>query len=231
MNNLYIAIKGSLITYILLFTLDFIIIRIKVKEKARYFILHLCFNIFVTLLTLEDAIKCLKNPLNSLDIKYIYSGILTTGCVTGLHIYHIINFKIKGLEEMLHHIISAFSVPIIGICCPYGLTLPLCNLIMCGIPGGIDYLLLILVKYNIIIKITEKKINRCLNLFIRYPMMYLVYYIFIIGYINSRHNYNFYMILLLFTGITLHLLNSAYYCDKVIGNYYVNIYSVKKKIN
>ena len=59
-------------------------------------------------------------------------------------------------------------------------------------------------------------------------MMYLVYYIFIIGYINSRHNYNFYMILLLFTGITLHFLNSAYYCDKVIGNYYIKIHSVKK---
>jgi hypothetical protein len=228
MNNLYIAIQGSLITYIILYILDFIIIRIKVKEKARYFILHLCFNIFVTFLTLEDAINCLKNPINSLDTKYIYSGILTTGCATGLHIYHIINFKIKGLEEILHHLISAITVPLIGIYSPYGRTLPLCNIIMCGIPGGIDYFLLFLLKYNIIRKITEKKLNRYLNLFIRYPMMYLIYYIFLISFINSKYSYNFYTKILMFTGITLHLLNSAYYCDKVIGNYYINKY---KNIN
>jgi hypothetical protein len=223
MNKLYIAIQGLLITYILIFILDFIVLKIKIKENARYFMLHVFFNVFITLLNLEDGIHCLKNPTTALDIKYLYSGILTTGCISGFHIYHMINFKIKGIEEWMHHIISTIIVPIIGMLSPYGYTLPLCDMIMCGIPGGIDYFLLVLVKYNIILKITEKKINRYLNLCLRYPMMYLTYYILLVSYINSKHNYDIYTVLLLFTGVTLHLLNSAYYCDKVIGNYYLTL--------
>ena len=93
---------------------------------------------------------------------------------------------------------------------------------MCGIPGGIDYFLLVLVKYNIIEKMTEKKINRYLNLFIRYPVMYLCCYICLISYIKSSEEFSLTLLIVMFTGTLLHLLNSAYYCDKVIGNYHLN---------
>ncbi len=40
---------------------------------------------------------------------------------------------------------------------------------MTGIPGGITYLLLILVRYNYITKLTEKRISKHLNLWLRMP--------------------------------------------------------------
>ena len=131
-------------------------------------------------------------------------------------------FKINNTEDWIHHIVSCLFVPLIGILCPFGYTLSLCNINMCGIPGGIDYFLLVLVKYNIIEKMTEKKINRYLNLFIRYPIMYLCCYICLISYIKSSEEFSLTLLIIMFTGTLLHLLNSAYYCDKVIGNYHLN---------
>ena len=50
--------------------------------------------------------------------------------------------------------------------CVYVLTV-LLYFTQCGLPGGIDYGLLALVKFGVIEKLTEKKINRLLNLVVR----------------------------------------------------------------
>ena len=90
---------------------------------------------------------------------------------------------------------------------------------MCGIPGGIDYFMLFLIKMNLLNKLTEKKINRFLNLLIRWPVMFLCFYIFSINVIRS--NFNSEYLFLMFIAFFLHLTNAVYYCDKVIGNYYI----------
>ena len=92
---------------------------------------------------------------------------------------------------------------------------------MCGIPGGIDYFLLFLVKYNIINKMTEKNLNRWLNLIIRWPIMFMTSYIFMINL--HKLNINLIQLNFMIFGMLLHLLNAIYYCEKVIGNYHVNL--------
>ena len=93
----------------------------------------------------------------------------------------------------------------------------LSNFVMCGLPGGIDYLLLFLVKYSCIEKITEKYINRWLNLLIRMPIQMLSFYMVIINYYHGNLEWNYFIFLATF----LHTVNSIYYCNKVVGNYHV----------
>ena len=49
-------------------------------------------------------------------------------------------------EEWIHHIVSCAIVPAIGLNMPFARVVDVSNLGMCGIPGGIDYLLLALQK-------------------------------------------------------------------------------------
>ena len=110
-------------------------------------------------------------------------------------------------------------VPFIGILLPFSTMLSLSNIAMCGVPGGIDYFLLFLVKRNYLNKLTEKKINRFLNLLLRWPFMFLSAYIFLINVVHNNVASNYMPIMLI--GIFLHSFNAVYYCDKVIGNYYL----------
>ena len=49
-------------------------------------------------------------------------------------------------QVLAHHIVSCAIVPAIGLNMPFARVVDVSNLGMCGIPGGIDYLLLALQK-------------------------------------------------------------------------------------
>ena len=95
---------------------------------------------------------------------------------------------------------------------------------MCGFPGGIDYFLMVFVKYDYIHKLTEKRINRWLNLVIRYPHIFFVVYLILLN--ASRNTFSAGLINYSFLAIMciLQFCNVLYYCDKVVGNYHVNKY-------
>lgn len=81
-------------------------------------------------------------------------------------------------EDLVHHLVSGIGVPAIGVCMPFGRLLSLVNFFMCGVPGGVDYALLVAVKYGVIGRMREKRVNRMLNLVLRMPGMQLAAYLF-----------------------------------------------------
>jgi hypothetical protein len=95
---------------------------------------------------------------------------------------------------------------------------------MCGLPGGIDYLLLIMKDYNMISKITEKRINKYLNMWIRMPgILYgcIICWIYSLPFTNYNYKYVLYFI------IISNLFNAIYFASLVTENYGEN----KKLIN
>ncbi|VVU95729.1 hypothetical protein CPAV1605_1484 [seawater metagenome] len=211
---LIIGIKAM----ILIAFLDFCI-KYLIRENARYFLLHTLFNTWITIIVYKDAFLAIMYPLSTFEKSYEYSAILSTTSIATFHIYHIFAYSDLTLEDWLHHLVSSILVAAIGTYLPFGKCPSLANLAMCGIPGGIDYLLLVLVKINLIDKINEKFINRYLNLIIRWPIMFLTSYIFILNIYHNKVNMDYWPIM--FIGLILHCYNAIYYCDKVIGNYYV----------
>eukprot|EP01104_Vermistella_antarctica_P020410 TRINITY_DN8714_c0_g1_i1.p1 TRINITY_DN8714_c0_g1~~TRINITY_DN8714_c0_g1_i1.p1 ORF type:complete len:113 (+),score=19.56 TRINITY_DN8714_c0_g1_i1:177-515(+) len=93
---------------------------------------------------------------------------------------------------------------------------------MCGLPGGIDYFLLVLVKHGLIDKMTEKDINRFLNLLIRWPGMFLAGYLMFLNAYHGRFD-PFRLptttIVVMVMAASAHTANAAYYCQKVVGNH------------
>ena len=221
MNIFYTTIQGLIIGFTFPFFLDNLIAKHFIIEKARYFFLHVFFNMLVTYIVFTDSYNLLFNPETGLNMNYSYYGILSTSAISSFHLYHYLSFTNLSFDDYIHHFVSCLLVPSIGIIFPFGRLPSLCNIGMCGIPGGIDYFLLFLVKYNIINKMTEKNLNRWLNLIIRWPIMFMTSYIFLINL--HKLNIHFLSLYLMFIGMLLHLLNAIYYCEKVIGNYHINL--------
>jgi hypothetical protein len=209
----------ALYSFLKIRMLDFLI-KLFFKESTSYFLLHSIFNFWVTWVVLDDVIFTLLNPFKIYQTAlFSESGLLSTIGIVCFHLNHILFYSNLSKEDWLHHIISSVLVPIIAFIFPFSHILSLSNIVMCGIPGGIDYFMLFLVKLNFLDKLTEKRINRFLNLLIRWPFMFLCFYIFTVNVIrlNIKSNYLY----LMFFGFCLHLTNAIYYCDKVIGNYYL----------
>lgn len=209
--------------------IDWFFVRNFIQKKAQYFFLHILFNSWVTYICFNNALKVLINP-NSCYSDFIISdtATLSTKGIVVFHFYHsLMESKNLSFEDWVHHIISCFFVGAIGINCKGGRIVDLINIFMCGIPGGIDYCLLFLVKYNIIDKLSEKRLNRLLNLLIRMPGMMISFYIWLF-HIHIWIHFDYFQIIGGIVGMGLHTLNSIYYCDKVVGNYHLTCYKIKQ---
>jgi hypothetical protein len=87
---------------------------------------------------------------------------------SALHIYHILQYKMNS-EDIKHHIptLTVLSIPLFNI--SQSPLVAHTEFYLCGLPGAIDYILLFLSRNNIIYRMTEKKWNLYLNLYIRCP--------------------------------------------------------------
>ena len=212
----YIVI--SLLQFLSFYSLDNLLYMFISKESTRYFVLHTFFNLYIIWLCWSTFISCLFKPMQIFDIDYNNESILSTLSIINFHVYHLVtHVQELSMETMMHHLIGAIFNPILTINQPIGKLPVMHNIILCGIPGGIDYVLLSLVKYKIIPKITEKQINRYLNLLIRWPFIFLSDYFYIINIYNDNINFNYYMLI----PMLINNYNAVYFCDKVIGNYYI----------
>ena len=121
--------------------------------------------------------------------------------------------------DWLHHILM------IGIVLPFGLiykktagsVINYCCFFLSGLPGCVDYIMLFFVKRKLLDKITEKKINSYINIWIRGPFLIIGSYII---YLNCYYkNYNPTTMLV----SMLLFWNAQYFSKRIVGNYYSNI--------
>ncbi len=139
----------------------------KQRFQGVYYIVHAIHNVMIVQSTWPDVRKTFTNfqdlPLyepNYEAIAYCFA----------LHVYHILCYRGKfRFDDWLHHGLM------IGIALPIGAYLPSSTLIgyslffSTGLPGGIDYALLFGVRNGWLAPLTEKRINRYLNVWIRSP--------------------------------------------------------------
>lgn len=211
-------IVKSIIQMISFYMTDSILYNFFKRESTRYFIFHALFNLYLVYISWNTFVYCLLNPMHIFDNDYDNISILSTLSIINFHLYHLFtHIEELSMETMLHHLVGAIINPIMTINQPIGKLPVVHNIILCGIPGGIDYLLLVLVKFGIIDKIEEKRINRYLNLMIRWPFIFLSDYLYLINIYNGNIGFSFYTLI----PLLINNYNAIYFCDKVIGNYYI----------
>ena len=139
---------------------------------ARYFTLHVICNIWISVLCLPDLWFVLSDPLKALATSEINHW--PTALVFSIHVYHMLFFRNLQWIDWLHHILMVVIGAPLLITGEVGPLANVNNFFMCGVPGGIDYAMLLAVKHGWIKPLTEKNINAGINVWLRAPALVFV---------------------------------------------------------
>jgi len=139
----------------------------KAQWNNPYYAVHAIHNAAIVYTTAPDVYHTFTN-LHHLE-QYETNWLAVQLCLA-LHFYHIALYYQKFRpDDWLHHILM------IGLAIPLGCYLQAHTLMglslffTTGLPGGIDYAMLFLVRNQLLNKYTEKEINTALNVWIRSP--------------------------------------------------------------
>ena len=196
-----------------------------IRKDVVYFMMHVLLNTYIVSITYHNFITFILNPFSNLLI-YDYYSVKSACVIIGFHIYHYLADDLD-VETKIHHVVTVFLTGAASLMVPTGNSVAAINFIMCGLPGGIDYFLLVLCKYKLISKLTEKSINRWLNLLIRMPFMMLCDWYIILNLYHGNITLRVYIWTII--GCKLMLINSIYYCNKTVGNYHIRFQQHKDK--
>ena len=202
------------------FTLSFIGIDMflsKIVNKP-YYLLHSIANwgiVYYTYPIVRDTYLNICNSNNLINNPMSYQ------ICSALHIYHIIRYKMSK-EDIKHHIptLVVLSIPLFNIS-----QSPLVSHIaffLCGLPGAIDYMLLFLSRNNIIYRITEKKWNVYLNLYLRCPGA-IITSALVFKQFQEQPNMFYFNQLCCLGVASFSFWNGTYYLRNVIGDYHLRI--------
>lgn len=203
------------------------ILKFLIKPNAIYFLMHTILNGYIVFLTYYETFLFLVNPGEKIDY---YSNCCIKACsiIIGFHLYHILTEKLD-IETTVHHVVTVFITGGSSLFIPTGKSVCAITFFMCGLPGGIDYFLLFIGRYNLIKKITEKNINRWLNLLIRMPGMMICNWYILLNLYNNTISISQYMIPIISSNLMV--INSIYYCNKTVANYHIRYYQYSEKIS
>ena len=198
-------------TTLSLFIFDIILARNGLK--GRYYILHTVTNAICVILTFEGMLKTILDPVNAGKGQAHLNGYLV---VTGLHIYHVLAFPLN-FQDWLHHFLMIGIVGPITFSFARGPICDYCSFFISGLPGGIDYAMLSLVKNGKLSKMVEKRVNAAINTWIRVPFTVIggfILFQFQLYYDLNRGEQAMIITVALLVG-----WNAVFYGRRVIENY------------
>ncbi len=204
----------SILLHFTIFFLSYEIIYKYLQRSYSWYFMHLIVNFIAVLVVYNDVWRVftiqdrIENIQPSGGVLKLENPIIFLDClITSLHLFHI-KYALRK-EDYVHHI---FMISALNLCVVYFKPIFATCLIffMNGLPGGIDYLLLILVKIGKIKSIEEKRINTYLNNYIRAPGILIL-----IGFIVPALEISIASSFCIFSSF----FNAVYYAREVGVNY------------
>lgn len=183
----------------------------KLNQLSSWYIIHAVVNFYITILCCEQIKYLLNDPIKELLNPVGYYD--TTIIVAILHIYHLLFFKCTK-TDIFHHLffvtIGSFVVFVFN----NGRFVALSHFFICGLPGGIDYIILFLYEFNYVEKITRLNIATYINVWIRAPGLCMVATFAIIKFIYSKQD--LFCIIELLLQIIITYGNGQFYMKEVV---------------
>lgn len=200
----------------------------RLKLNGVYYFVHCIHNGLIVMSTFNDVINTF---MHFKDLEVFDTNMISVQLCFALHFYHLLYYWRKFLfDDWLHHGLM------IGIALPLGVYLPSSTLLgfslffTTGLPGGIDYFLLFLVRNNWLNPLIEKRVNTFLNVWIRSAGC-AAHAAFVIAYtfnqntnnktltqMNNEVEYNLKFYASLVTGC-LTYWNGQYFMERVVSDY------------
>jgi len=205
-----------------LFVLDHLIAK---KTKARWFALHFLANFLVVMASALPLWTCITDPFNCGDSR-IYSDTSFFGnsskwpviIVNAIHVYHVVAFPLTA-DERFHHYLFIPTVGFMGQTFEWGSIVGSLAFFISGLPGGIEYLMLVLVKHGTIPIIRQKRVSAVLNVYLRGPCIVITSFLTYQSFIYEKTTVP---PLVAFTVISMSLFNSLYYTKQSVANFSIS---------
>lgn len=194
---------------------------LKQDQSARWFAIHAVANTVITALTFGDLLTTIANPFTSTVAQFGYSNKLPAVLTVTMHLYHVVAFSNLKMIDWVHHILSAFVSGGVALFFNWGPAVNAIFFFMSGLPGGIDYVLLTLVKCRFIPDTTEKRVNFFLNLCLRMPGLLIVSSFSYAGLVHSGISGPLFALSTLC--FSLNIWNGVYFCHRVVRSYYYSL--------
>jgi hypothetical protein len=211
----------NLLVMLVLYLFD----RFVAPTKARWFALHGFANSLVVITAFNGMITALRDPLYSLDSRVYRDNSLLGNASTwpvyiinSLHVYHLLFFEVKG-HELFHHLVFIPVIGFIGQFYEWGAALGFMAFFISGLPGAIDYLLLVLVKYGKIEPITQKRVCAALNVYVRGPFIIISAHTIYLAILYGNLTVPYWACISI---LVIALFNSLYYTKQSVANWAVS---------
>ena len=213
------SIGGNLICMFVIFVFD----KMFAPKKARWFAIHAFANAIVTLACIVSTYTVIVDPVHAMDSR-VYNNRRFFGnaspwpilIINAVHVYHMIAFNNLTKSDYFHHLMFIPTVGFFGQYYEWGAIRNFLCLFISGLPGGIDYFMLMLVKLGYIDVLIQKRICAGLNTWLRAPgITYeagLMYVAFVTGNTTVPWPVNLMV-------ASLSWFNAQYYCKQSVANY------------
>jgi hypothetical protein len=212
-----------LLAYVSILAFDFVVARAVCHHtKARWFCTHGAVNLFITLVCVDDVLTTLRSPSESVTGEQytLWPALLTFT----LHLCHMTApwyARHLDVQDVFHHIAFAGCLGYASLRWAWGPGSNLSFFLICGLPGGVDYLLLCAVKEGWLRPIVEKRVNRWINVWVRAPGLVMcaawIYSAWAEGKINQRIPTP-----VVFVCVVLTAMNGMYYGSRVVASHAVH---------
>lgn len=160
------SIPQCVASFALCYVLDAAVVRIGCA-KSRWFTLHTLVNIIVVALSADDAYYTLKAPMHAVGGP---ASTMAISLIIALHAYHAVFFKLSAVD-IVHHVVSVGILGPLAVWFRPGVFMNYVCFFVSGLPGGIDYAMLALVKHGYMDALTEKYWNTKINVWMRGPFL------------------------------------------------------------
>jgi len=215
---------GNLVCFALLRCFDAFL----APPEARWFAIHAFANLFCVIFCTHGLFAVFVDPGRACDMdfhadtptSFDLSAFGATSrwpifMINATHFYHLLAFSLKA-DEKFHHFVFIPLIGIPGQIYNWGALLNYTSFFICGVPGGISYFNLVLVKLSLMGKLKQKKIDKFLNVWCRCPGLVVAG---LCHYLSIVHgNYSMPLAANVISG-TMTVFNGLYYCDMAVANY------------
>jgi hypothetical protein len=132
-----------------------------------------------------------------------------------LHLYHCLAFSLSA-DELFHHALFIPTIGAMGQYFSWGALQGAIGTQLSGLPGGIDYLMLVLVKHGRVSVMAQKRLSASLNNYLRGPVITVLSFILFQSYVYSRNTVP--LVVGALVGGTA-AFNALYYTKSAIANF------------
>jgi hypothetical protein len=206
------VLLGALLSILALAVFDVLVARF---TKARWFAVHAVANAWVVSFAAGDMLRVLADPFQSGLGPY---SMLPLEMIIAVHVYHMVAFSNLRQEDYVHHILFAGVMGAFAVTDTWG---PITNFVaffVSGLPGGLDYCMLVAVKHGWLDSLTEKVWATRLNVWVRSPGLQiaaLLLYCIGVDPVSRSHHQHGITRYISFITAALTFLNGTFYMQQV----------------